>query len=283
MLRVKVEGIEELTANLNDMAKSQVPFATALALTRTARKAKSKLYGEMRSKLDRPSPFVVPGPGFEEYDSMGSMRVEQARPDRLFAVVKMKDWTAAKQRVATDPLLRHHFFGGARVAKGMELMLRDAGLLGAGEYLVLGKEMEKNRYGNIPKDRWEQVKSQLQLAVSGSEHRSSNSRRSKQKVATTGKMWWSSGTKGGKLIDIATGIEYGTKGRGHNLPKGVWWRDGSRLICVLAAVDKAPSYKQRFDLQQIAANAVQQNFTSEFRQALKDAIKNSGYKGTWKR
>lgn len=288
MLVVKVEGIEELSAGLNDIARQQVPFATALALTRTARKAKGMLYGEMRSKLDRPSPFTVPGPGFEGNDAMGSMRVEQATKDRLFAVVKMKDWTAAKQRVATDPLLRHHFFGGARVAKGMELWLREKGLLSSGEYLVLGRNQPGDRYGNLGMAMWNRMVAQLGLTGGGKGYNrdASNQRGSRKSKAETGTIWWSTGPKGGKLVDMATGIEYGFSGkpgRQNNLPKGVWIRNGTEMHALMIVVDKAPTYRQRFDLQKIAADAVRQHFSREFDGALKDAIRHSGYKGKWKR
>jgi len=288
MITVKVEGIEELTRGLNEMAQLQVPFATALALTRTARKAKSMLYGEMRSKFDRPSPFVVPGPSFEDRDNMGSMRVEQATKERLFAVVKMKDWTTAKQRVATDPLLRHHFYGGARVAKGMELWFREKGLLAAGEYLTLGRNQAGDRYGNLGMAMWNKMIAQLGLTGGnkGYSRDASNKRGSQKSQAAAGTIFWSAGPKAKKMVDLATGIEYGfpgKPGRHNNLPKGVWVRDGKELHAVLAVVSKAPTYQQRFDLQKIATDAVRMHFREEFKGALKDAMKNSGYKGKWRR
>lgn len=291
MLTVKVEGIEELTAGLKDVAMQQVPFATALALTRTARKAKGMLYGEMRSKFDRPTPFTVPPAAFDADDRHGSMRVEQATKTRLYAEVRMKDWTMAKQRVATDPLLRHHFFGGARVAKGMELWLRQKGMLAAGEFLVLGKNHPGDRYGNLGMAMWNKVVAQLGLTGAGKGYSrdASNQRGSQKSKAATGTIWWSTGPKGktggGKLIDLATGIEYGQAGRPgrqNNLPKGIWIRSGDDLHALMMVVEKAPTYKQRFDLQKIAAEAVQRHFRSEFDQALKDAIKTSGFKGRWR-
>lgn len=288
MLTVKVEGIPELTAGLNEMARAQVPFATSLALTRTARKAKSMLYAEMRSKFDRPSPFTVPGQGFEENDRMGSMRVERATKDRLSAVVKMKDWTTAKQRVATDPLLRHHFYGGARVAKGMELWFRENGLLGAGEYLTLGRNQAGDRYGNLGMAMWNQMVSQLGLTGGGKGYNrdASNQRGSRKNQAAAGTIFWSAGPQAKKLVDLETGIEYGfpgKPGRQNNLPKGVWVRNGTELHALMMVVSKVPTYKQLFDLQKIAADAVRMHFRSEFDGALKDAMKHSGYKGKWKR
>jgi hypothetical protein len=163
MLTVKVEGIEELTRGLNDLARSQVPWATVTALTWTGYSAKKRLYAQMRSKFDRPSPFVVPPESFDRQDNIGSMRVERATREKPYAVVKMKDQTAVKQRVATDPLLRHHFYGGARVATGFELLLRKKGLLANGEYLVLGRNAERDRYGNLGMANFERVISQLKL------------------------------------------------------------------------------------------------------------------------
>ena len=286
MLTIKVEGIEELTRGLNDLAKSQVPWAKVTALTWTGYSAKKRLYAQMRAKFDRPSPFVVPSEALDRQDNIGSMRVEWATLAKPYAVVKMKDQTTAKQRVATDPLLRHHFFGGRRVAKGMELWFREKGLLAAGEFLVLGDKLTRDRYGNMGMATWNKMVSQLGLTGGGKgyDRDASNKRGSKKNQAAAGTIFWSAGPQAKKLIDVETGIEYGfpgKPGRQNNLPKGVWVRNGAELVCVLAVVSKAPSYKQLFNLQQIAAEAVREDFAKNFNAALKLAIKNAGHKGKW--
>lgn len=290
MLTVKVEGIEELTRGLNDLAMSQVPWATVTALTWTGYSAKKRLYAEMRSKFDRPSPFVVPPASFDREDGVGSMRVEWATLAKPYAVVKMKDWAAGKQRVATDPLLRHHFFGGARVYKGLEKDLVGMRFMKQGEFIVPGAGAKLDRYGNMSLGQIQQIRSQLAVSVSGADNAATGSRRSKTNVAKAGVMFWSMGPEGqapGKVkIDPETGIAYGTEGRSgraNHLPKGLWIRDGRNVHPILFVLKKAPTYRQLFDLRQIAADAVREDFAKNFRAALKKAIANSGHKGKWRR
>jgi hypothetical protein len=199
----------------------------------------------------------------------------------------MKDQTAVKQRVATDPLLRHHFFGGARVAKGVELWFREKGLLAAGEFLTLGKHLERDRYGNMGMARWNKMIAQLGLTGGGKGYNrdASGKRGSKKSQAAAGTIFWSAGPQAKKMIDLATGIEYGfpgKPGRQNNLPKGVWLRNGTDMHALMVVVSKAPTYRQRFDLQQIATEAVREDFAKNFDAALKLAMKNSGFKGRWR-
>lgn len=283
MIVVKVSGLREQQARLEGVRREQFPFAVALSLTRTARLAKVATIGEMRSKWDRPTRFVVGMPGDETRDDKTGLRVEQATRERWRAEVKLKDWTMDRQRVAADPLLRHHFFGGRRVAKGMELWLREWGLLRASEYLVLGKRETANAFGNLGHGRWTQVKSQLALKTAGFDLAATGSKRSKQHQAAAGKIWWSDGPGGNKpLVDLETGITYGHThgaGRKNNLPRGVWVRQGSDLHLVLAVVSRAPSYRQKFDIDRIARDAVNTHWKREFRKAMRDALATAGKLG----
>ena len=283
MITIQVRGLREMGERLQGIRREQFPFAAALALTRTARLAKVEAIGQMRAKWDKPTWFVVGLPGDERRDDKTGLRVEKATPERWRAEVKLKDWTMDRQRVAADPLLRHHFFGGRRVAKGMELMLREWGLLRASEYLVLGRGEPANGFGNISHGRWTQVKSQLALKTPGFDLAATDSRRSKKHQAAAGKIWWSDGPGGNKpLVDLATGIAYGHThgvGKKNNLPRGVWVRQGRDLHLVLAAVGRAPSYRQIFDLDRIARETVDAHFNREFRKAMRDALATRGKLG----
>lgn len=290
MLTVKVEGLEKLKAKLTDLEKTQFPFAVALALTRTARKAKTALYGHFRSKFDRPTPFVMDGslPGLESRDDQGALRVEKATPQRWSAAVKLKNETAGgKQRISADPLLRHHFFGGARVHKVLERDLIGLRYMNPGEYIVPGYAAKIDQYGNISRGQIQQIRSQMRISSLGSDNAASSSRRSKANQARAGIMFWSYGPgtdiarKPTNRPNFETG-RYET-GRTQHLPKGLYVRNGRHVQPILFVIKGAPTYRKLFDLQQIAADALRQHFKDEFRMALRDAVKNSGYKGKWQR
>lgn len=289
MLTVKVEGLENLKSRLSDLEKTQFPFAVALALTRTARKAKTAIYGQFRSKFDRPTPFIMDGsiPGMEGRDDQGSLRVEKATPQRWSAMVKLKDFTDGKQKIAADPLLRHHFFGGTRVHKVLERELLRLRFMDSGEYIVPGAAAKLDRYGNISGGQIQQIRSQLRIETLGASNSASNSRRSKANQARAGVMFWSYGNgtdiarKPTQRANFETG-RYET-GRIQHLPKGLYVRDGRHVHPILFVIKGAPTYKKLFDLQQIAADALRQHFNTEFKMALRDAVKHSGYKGKWTR
>lgn len=284
MLQISID-VSKLARNLTDLQSRHLPFATVVALTWTAKGARKLLYAEMRSKLDKPTQFTVPRIGSEDKD-IGSMRVEPATKEKPFAVLKMKDFPAGGQRVATDPLLRHHFYGGARVAKGMELWFREKGLLNVGEYLVLGKDAPRDRYGNLGMANWNRMVSHLALTGGGLGYArdASMSKASIRHQRKAGMIFWSAGPKAKKLIDLATGIEYGfpgKPGRQNNLPKGVWVRNGMNLTCWFIVTRRTPTYQKRFDLEMVARRAVNEGFAKNFRAALKKAVATSGYKGKW--
>jgi hypothetical protein len=285
MIVVRAFGFEQLTARLTALQREQLPFATALALTRTARIAKQGAYARMRQKFDRPTPFVMDGsaPGQEARDNYGSLRVMQATKTNLRARVWLKDTPFERQRIAMDPLLVQHFRGGPRVPKGLELWFRELGLIGPGEYLIPNKGARLNRYGNLSQGQYAQILSALQLRRStGYANAPTDSRRSKKAQAEAGQIFWSAGPGGAKpLIDMATGIAYGHSGLGagrkNNLPKGVWVRRGAKdLACILLVHRSAPKYKRVIDMQAIGEQASRQHFQDEFRKALRDALRTAG-------
>jgi hypothetical protein len=288
VITVRVRRLAELTDGLTDLQRTQLPFAMALALTRTARLVKRETYRAFGEKFDKPTPFVMSGsfPGEENRDSHGSLWVKQAdkrQPIRQqFARVWLKDEPYAKQRVAMDPLLKHHFSGGARVAKGLELWFRELGLLEAGEFLIPNKGARLNKYGNLSQGQYQQILSQFAMKrSSGYNNEASDSRRSQKNQAAAGKIFWSAGPGGAKpLTDLATGITYGHTGMGagrkNNLPKGVWVRQGKDLACILLVHRRAPNYPRSINLQQIGDRVVREHFAAEFKAALRDAMRTAG-------
>lgn len=286
MIVIKPLGLSQIKASLTDLERSQLPYAVSIALNRTARLAKEDTYVAMESKLHKPTWFIVPKPGPErEKDDKGALRIDLATKQKWQATVKLKDDPAPKQQaIPADPLLRHLFFGGARVAKGMEMFLRQHGLLKQGEYLTIGKNEPTNNFGNLSRGRWMQVKSQLELRTSGFDITPTKSKRSQKNQERAGRIFWSSGPGGSKpLVDMETGIAYGHTERGpgrqNNLPRGVWVRSGGDLHCVLKVVQRAPRYKVFIDLERIAQTSADKNFRREFRAAMKLAVRTAGKLG----
>lgn len=126
MLTMQVKGVREATRFLKQAGR-QVRFATAVALTRTAKDAKGELDRSAPQHLDRPTPFTKRAIG-----------TERATKTKLRSRVYVKDLQAEYLRFQID--------GGVRIVSG------------AGTGVPVRRRL--NKYGNIPGRRRGLVKGQ---------------------------------------------------------------------------------------------------------------------------
>jgi len=124
--------IKEVARYLSRVQKKQVPFATALALTRTAQSVQRSEKEQIPRKLDRPVPFT-------ERNAIG---LTAAKKTNLTATVFVKD--------IQEKYLQWSIFGGTARAQGK----------GFG---VPTRNKKLNRYGNIAGRRQGLVKGQKQF------------------------------------------------------------------------------------------------------------------------
>lgn len=115
-LRVKAD-VKQVTRYLNKIQRKQVPFATALALTTTAKDAQAEEIKQMSTRMDRPTPFTLKG-----------VTIIPAKKNRLIATVLVK-------RIQEE-YLQHQITGGTVNHRGA----------GTG---VPTKHKKLNKYGNI--------------------------------------------------------------------------------------------------------------------------------------
>ena len=122
----------------NHPAVRQVPFATALALTRSAQQAKTEATAHLRRVLASPKPFTL-----------NSVRNTVATKQRLQANVKVRDDEAK----GTPPAkyLRALEFGGVRRFKRFERALQAAGVLDVSEFALPadGGSIDLRGSGNV--------------------------------------------------------------------------------------------------------------------------------------
>lgn len=265
MIDVKVNVDAKNALNyLDSVRRQQLPFATALALTRTAKLVESETYATFRSVFDRPTPYT-----------MKSLRTKTATKSDLTAMVFMKDSTIGGKNASNlAAILRHEFYGGGRQRKKLEQVLERWNYITSDEFVVPGRASRLDGYGNMSRGQIVQILSQLGIKQAGYDSTPTSSKRSKRNVAKAGVIFWSWGPSGKKspVIDKATGIAYGyTGGRASHLPKGAWIRRGNTVRPILIVV-KAPRYRQRVDLQKIAQETVNKNFDRIFDESLSHAL-----------
>lgn len=135
--------IKDALKNLEGQ-KKQLPYATSVAINRTANDVKAAEIAEIKSVIDNPTPYILRGV-FIKYSSKS----------RLEATIYLNDKASKGTPVAK--ILAAHVEGGARSAKPFELWLQNKGYMPNGWKLVPSKDLKLDRYGNISRAKINQI------------------------------------------------------------------------------------------------------------------------------
>jgi hypothetical protein len=133
---------------LNNLQKKQLPYATALALTRTTQTIQKLQVREMERVFDSPTRFTLRG-----------TRIKPASKKKLESSVEFKDWIP--KGTAPDTYLAAQITGGQRNRKRSERWLQGRRLISSGESLVPSKHARLNKFGNVTRGRTTKMLSNL--------------------------------------------------------------------------------------------------------------------------
>lgn len=179
-MRLNVQtNFPEMAARLQELGL-QAKFATAVALTRTAKDdVKPALRAEMVKVFDRPTAYTL-----------NSLFVKGATKAALEAKVWLKDNPSGKGTPA-DRYLAPQIYGGGRRQKGMERALQAARLMQPNQFAVPAAGAQLDANGNVKRSQIVQILSQLRLQRgAGFESRASNSAASRRAVARQGQTYF---------------------------------------------------------------------------------------------
>lgn len=256
-MKIGIEvDVERALAGMKDL-RSQVPFATALALTRTAEAAKVAVQQEMVRVFDRPTPFTFQ-----------AMRVIPARKTNLEAAVVFKDLggkglTDAKTRYG------HQVFGGARATKRMETLLRRSGLLLMSEDAVPGEGAQLDAYGNMSRGQVVQILSWFQtFGEEGFTANSTQATRERKARGTRkrgGQRFFFRRERPGRGIYLATAVTVPSAKRGVASQN---WAIKPVLMFVRRSM-----YKPRLDVEGVVQRTAQSQFRAWFADAFREATR----------
>ncbi|MBF0583890.1 MAG: hypothetical protein HQL80_06585 [Magnetococcales bacterium] len=221
--------------------QGQIPFATSLALNRTAQVVKEELKREMRSVFDRPTPFV-----------MESLRIIPSDKRHLEAKVWFKNPPKLRDK---EHYLAPQVYGGSRSFKGAERLLQMTGHLPQGWFAVPGPAARLDGYGNMSRGQIVQILSALRSLPSGIGNRP-------LQYGTT------RGSRAPRNMPNFVVIQ---PGRGSALKPGVWLRGPNRSINLVLAFVSGVSYRKRFDFFETAQRVTERELARQFDQAFKDA------------
>lgn len=236
MIEVRHSGasIADVIASVRGVQSYMVPYATATALTRTAKHAADKaLPAEMRSVFGNPVAYTLK-----------SLRVEPATKDNLSARVMVKN--TADGGVAPENFLLPQVDGGGRKHKRAEAAMRYAGVLRSGQFAMPGEGLSLDANGNVKGAEVRTILTALESIRGG--------------VGAKGQ-------RAGRGRKLANDLFVG-KPRGGNRPDGIWRREGHRIRALFAFTDKAPQYGRRLDFNGVVQRVALDRFKVEFDKAL---------------
>ena len=243
----------DLEATVSQWARTmgdQMPYATALALTRTAKAAKEEVERQLPSLIDRPTPYTMRG-----------FRLYPATKRRLVAEVDFRETmgSGTQARDYLAPLV----FGGPRKLKAFEKSLQRTGLLPTGYGALPGSAARIDAYGNMVRGQIVQILSYFKAF--GEQGYSANITDKRKAALAQGRR------KTGQR-----GITYfvGRPGNGR-MPLGVWQRIsfgslGSAIKPVILFVTQ-PRYRQQIDVPGIAQRVIAERFADELAKAVAQA------------
>lgn len=233
------DNIKDVTRALDASAKRQVPFAAALALTRTAQAVQSSLNDTMRSVFDNPTPWIANNATY----------VAPAKKDSLVAEAGVKDKGKRSQAL----YVKEHFSSGSRGLKPFEVVMQSRGILPQGMRAIPGEGMKLDRYGNPSRAALKEIIEQASRSI----------------------RVWSGKGKRQALIGYFVVMSSDQHPRTAHLPPGIYRRiqkgKDNSVIPVFVFTDGA-QYSKVIDLQQIANKTVRAIFEREFAAALKRAM-----------
>ncbi|TXL70114.1 hypothetical protein FHP25_35930 [Vineibacter terrae] len=231
-------NIPNVLKTLTQFQREQVPFATIVAMTRTAQALKEVHITEINRVFDRPTPWTLNG-----------LYVQPATKRRPEAAVYFREF--APKGTPAGKYLRPQMHGGQRRHKGMERLLQGKGLLPPGMYVVPGQGAEVDAYGNMSRGQIIKILSYLR-AFGEVGYLANRSRRTKSR-GTRRREHYFVGSPGGA-------------------PLGVWQRKGDGIVPVMIFV-QAPQYPVRYRFQEVSARTAAFHFPPHFWHALAQATR----------
>jgi len=232
---------------INGLQKS-TPSIIAKSLTNAANSARADLYAEMRDKIDRPTPFIVPSFSDRYSNIRGSLFVTPADKKKIpmVAIVGLKDLGMGGVP-NVERMLRPHFQGGNRVVKRFERALQRAGILSSDQVTAPARGLTLDKYGNVSGAILTKMLSDLQANPDAMQN-ATTSKRSKAKRKKTG-------------------VFFVMRFKGKAI--GIWKRTGINIEPFLNFISM-PSYKSKMNLEGTISKSVKQNFRIEFEKSYRE-------------
>ncbi|WP_322008275.1 phage tail protein [Paraburkholderia tropica] len=253
-LDIKIDS-KAIERQLDDLARKQIPFATAMAINDVSRHARTDLRDTMQSVFENPVPYTL-----------NSVRLKLATKARPVATVAISD--DPDKGIPPAKYLSPEILGGPRNHKRFERALQIKGIMPAGTYAVPGDGAPINGNGNIPGSFLVQLLSYFQ-AFSETGYRANMTQKRMAKLAKVGVS-----TRGYKKINGVVYFAANGRGKTVHLAPGIYAKSGTHgaIITPVILFVQSPTYKARFPFGAVVEESVEKNFDRFMRARLDQAI-----------
>jgi len=229
--------VNQAIKGLSRLQRQQVPFATSVAINKTAVKVKQRLTRTIPQVFDRPNRMTRKSVKFP--------RKYWSTKRKLYAKVVLQDF-ASKGSAPAD-YLHAQIHGGTRSDKRSERALRYAGILYPDEQTVMSKYAKRNKFGNITAGQYTRMLSQMYASADPMQNKTDSTRSKKSRKQDAFFL------------------------RRSGSARGIWRRRGKQIAPFLVFV-KRPRYQRRFQFYKIGNSVIKRNIDQEFAKALRYAL-----------
>lgn len=221
-------NMADFLGRLTELEREHVPFVTAYALTKTAQDIKRDEVEVMLKVFDRPTRFTL-----------NSLFMKPATKRDLVAMVYFKEGFGS---IPAWRYLGPQVEGGGRKKKSHERAFERAGILQSHEFIVPGKGVKLDAFGNMRGGEITRILSALGANPDPLSNSTSRSRKRNARVR--------------RYFVL----------RGHGqAPDGVYERKGTGIVPVMVFVS-APRYEKRFPFFETARATYNRVFAGHFRE-----------------
>lgn len=265
---VEFKGLKELIANMDDLAKKQVPYALSRALNTTAEDI-------IRAEKQQLQIHIKGGPTAW---TSNSLFVNRATKTKQAATIGFKDKSSINVTTTNKgrgtpaanymgPLVD----GGPRNLKGFESSLRWAHVLPPGMFIAPGSACKLDAHGNIPHGLIMQILSYFKASERYMGHTSN--------ITDKGRAKLKAGTR--KKVGYEYFVSYG-KGNTQHLAPGIYIRysgAGTKTIRPIMMFVSHPSYQKRVPFYETAQKVIDIKLNFNFNNAMREALLTAKHTG----
>lgn len=246
MLKVTINPqLAEMRAVMSRIERQQLPYATAVALTKTAKFVQADIQREMARVFDRPKKYTL-----------NSLYVRPATKREQWAEVKVKD--EAVKSLPPIRWLAPQLYGGGRAQKGFERALERVGLMPAGWRAVPTKAAPIDQYGNVTGGMIVKILSALK-AMGEQGYLANRTARSSKRARRRDEYF----------------VALPGREQTRHLRPGIYRRRGAGgvdITPIFLYVNHPPRYRKRLRFFEIAEQVGRMRFPLEFSKAMRAAV-----------